>query len=160
MQIEVIGVAVENKGKYRVANVTYKSNGKVDAKNVMSFVFKDVFTTLSEAKQGDVFEVTAQKNNKGYWDWTEVKAGGKNTAGSAEAAGPRGPVRSTYETPEERAKRQVYIVRQSSVTAAIALAELNKVKAPLTEADVITSAKKFEEYVFDIEPAVKPAEVS
>ena len=33
---------------------------------------------------------------------------------------------STYDTPEERAKKQVYIVRQSSITASLGYFNLNK----------------------------------
>lgn len=161
MRIEIVDVKTENKGKWRVASVTYKSDtGRVDAKNVMSFTFKDVFNTLSEAKHGDVFDVTTIKNDKGYWDWTEITAAGKNTGAASATAGVAKAVRSSYETPEERAKRQVYIVRQSSISAAVELAALNKAKGPVTEADIINSAKQFEGYVFDVEPVVQEAEVT
>lgn len=59
-------------------------------------------------------------------------------------------VRSNYETPEERAKRQVMIVRQSSITAALKLFELGGSGGGgfvPDEAQVITSAKIFEAYV-------------
>lgn len=165
MQIEVVDVKVENKGKYRLATVTYKGpQGKVDAKKLMSFTFKDVFKTLSEAKQGDIFEVKSVKNEKsGYWDWTEVAGQGKNLSAETKFDGAVKATKSTYETSEERAKRQVYIVRQSSITAAIELFKANGSNGPLTEEDVIASAKKFEEYVFDIAPiadVVRPAEVN
>jgi hypothetical protein len=161
MKVEVIQVAVENKGKYNVANVTYKGpEGKVDGKKIMSFTFKDVYKVLSTAKQGDVFDVKSVKNEKGYWDWTEVSPAGKNIGGEVgEASAPRSEgfkaaVASgrNFETSEERAKRQVYIVRQSSLTAALTLAEVNKTKAPITEGDIIRSAKLFESFVFGIEP--------
>jgi hypothetical protein len=151
MQIEIISVEVENKGKYRVARVNFKdSSGKVDGKNIMSFTFKEVFKTLSESKQGDVFNVKSVKNDKGYWDWTEVEAAGKNSGAKTTSSAVSGAVRGNYETPEERARRQVYIVRQSSLSAAIDLAKANGAEAPITEADVIESAKIFEAYVFDI----------
>ncbi len=160
MQIEVVSVDVVNKGKYREANVTYKdSNGKVDAKKkIMSFTFKDVFKAISEAKQGDKFNVTLAKNDKGYWDWTEVGQDGKNT-GEAPSKKFEAVSKNTYETAEERARKQVYIVRQSSITAALGLADRNGFDT-LTEEDIIKSARRFETYVFDTAVRVAEAEVS
>lgn len=159
MQIEILDVKVENKGKYNVANVSFKrDDGKVDGKNIMSFTYKEVFKTLSQAKLGDRFNVKAEKNDKGYWDWVEVEAAGKNTNPSSTES--RTTVRSNFETPEERARRQVYIVRQSSLSAAIELAGLNKAKSPITEEDIIASARKLEAYVFDTGAVVEPAEVT
>ena len=153
MQIEIIEVVVENKGKYRVANVAYKTGeGKVEGKKVMSFTHKDVFKTVSEAQQGDILNVKSAKNDQGYWEWTEAAVQGKNTGVETTNKTFTKAAQSgrDFETSEERAKKQVYIVRQSSVSAAIALAELNKAKGPVTEGDIVASAKKFEEYVFGV----------
>lgn len=160
MQIEIVNVDVENKGKYRVAKVNFKNDeGRVDGKQVMSFTYKNVFNILAEAKQGDVFNVKPVKNEKGYWDWTEIEAAGKNAGAKSVASGVVGAVRGNYETPEERARRQVYIVRQSSLTAAIELVKHNHVEPPVTEADIIASAKIFEAFVFGSE-SIKEAEVA
>lgn len=153
MRIEVIDVKVENKGKYRVANVSYKGpDGKPEGKKIMSFTYKDVFKAMSSAQTGDLFDVKLEKNDKGYWDWTEVVGEGKNlepiSSGFQKAVS---TARSTYETPEERARRQVYIARQSSLQRAIELATANG-QHPVTEEDIIASAKKFEEFVLTIQP--------
>ena len=162
MKIEIIKVEIVNKGKYREAQVTYKGpEGKPESKKIRSFVNKDVFKAISDSQTGDLFDVKLEKNDKGYWEWTEIVGEGKNlepTSSSFPKAA--STARSTYETPEERAKRQVYIVRQSSVSAAIELAKLNGVAAPVTEADVIASARVFEAYVFDVGVVVEPAEVT
>lgn len=151
-QIEVLKVAVENKGKYRVAVVDHKTaDGKVDSKKVMSFVAKDVFETLSKAQQGDSFEIVSEKDKNGYWQWVSITAGKSSTSGVA-GNSPRVASKSTYETSEERAARQVYIVRQSSVANSIALLGEG---AGLE--DVIKTAKAFEAYVFSKD--VIPAEV-
>ena len=50
---------------------------------------------------------------------------------------------SNYETKEERAARQVYIIRQSSLSTAVELLGQGK-----SVADVIATAKQFEAYVF------------
>lgn len=161
MQIEIIDVNVENKGKYRVANVSYKYNGKVEGKKVMSFTNKEVFKTVSEAKQGDILEVKSQKNDAGFWEWTEAAPQGKNTgvAETNQRHSQATAVSRNFETSEERAKRQVYIVRQSSITAALGLIELNKPKGPITVEDVVNTAKSFEEYVFDTGRVPTPDEV-
>lgn len=142
-QIEVLKVAVENKGKYRVAIVDHKtSDGKVDSKKVMSFVAKDVFETLSKAQQGDSFEIVSEKDKNGYWQWISATALGKSAGGTSGAKS--GPARSTYETSDERAARQVYIVRQSSIANAIAFQNGTERSVD----DIIEVAKQFEAYVF------------
>lgn len=69
--------------------------------------------------------------------------------------------KSSYPTDEERAKTQVYIVRQSNITAAINLLSVGSKTPPKLE-DVISTAKVFENHVFgtsndpldDTKPAV------
>lgn len=155
MQIEVSQVAVENKGKYKVATVTYKGpDGKVEQKNLMSFGdSKAAYDKLSQATQGDLIEVTptkiANKDGKEFWHWlapTVVgKAGISGKAGASNAS-PSASPRSTYETPEERARRQVLIVRQSSVSNAIAYCEYAKAKGGLDE--VLKVAQVIADFVF------------
>lgn len=54
---------------------------------------------------------------------------------------------STYETPEERAKKQVYIVRQSSLSNALTALAIGA-KTPPKPDEVIELARKYEDYVF------------
>lgn len=146
MQVEVLSVSVEDKGKYKLAEVAYKgSDGKVTAKKLMSFTYPEVFKAFTNAKQGEVFNVESQKNDKGYWDWISISTGG----GSVSAAKPSANAspKSTYETAEERATRQVLIVRQSSVAQAVAFLALNPKKVPAPQ-EVVEIAKYFESYVF------------
>lgn len=157
MQIKIKEVNVENKGKYKVVHVSaVDTNKETDVnKDVVSFGDSaDVFTVLSQAKNGDVFDVTAKQNGK-YWNWVAIQAatsGNSSTTPTAFRSNPA-PNRGNYETPEERAARQVYIVRQSSITAALGLLNLNGVKKA-TEADVLKSARIFEDFVFDRNEAV------
>lgn len=146
MQIEVLSTSVEDKGKYKQLEVAYKGgDGKVSSKKIMSFAAPDVFKILSSSKQGDAFDVTTVKNDKGYWDWTTLTPG-SGGGGVVKAAGSPAP-RSTYETPEERANRQVLIVRQSSVSNAIEFYKLNAKKQP-SVGDIVEVAQFFENYVF------------
>lgn len=157
MQISVLSVQVTTvptaKGSYQVADVAFKNltyGGKVEGKKIMSFgAGKSSFETLATAQPGDVFDVTVVKNDKGYNDWTGMSKGtaGAATAQPAKTTGQASaPVRSTYETPEERAKKQVYIIRQSSISSAIAALSAGA-KTPVKVAEAIDYAKSFEAYV-------------
>lgn len=139
MQIKFISCNVENKGKYQQANVTYEINGKVETKPIMSFVNKDVYKAVTEAKQGDLFNVRAAKNDKGYWQWEEVVAAGK-----AETKTFSNPGR-TFETPEERANKSIQIARMACLERAIQYGASFGKKD--TEDTVIARANKFVNYV-------------
>lgn len=156
--IEVVAVKVENKGKFRVASVTYKDkDGKVDNKAIVSFAnatypaTAEVFKTLSQSQQGDQYDVTSQKDEKGFWQWTSAISVGKNVQGASSSVAKI--VKSSYETTEERAARQVYIVRQSSISSAIdyLVAQGGKPKFDVNE--VIAVAQQFETHVFSKDPS-------
>ena len=160
--IQIKVVSVENstvptaKGSYGVAEVTYKNltfENKIEAKKVMSFTHKEVYNTLKSAEMGAVFTVQRVKNDKGYWDWVSLGDAPVETTGGtsvATAAKATASPKSTYETPEERAKKQVYIVRQSSITAAIAVLKTDK-KNP-TPDEVMQVADMFVHYVMNDAP--------
>lgn len=171
MQIQVLNVSVETKptakGSYQQAEVAFKNltyQGKVEAKKLMSFgANAPAFSVLTKAQAGDVFDIEVVKNDKGYNDWVKCVPGtaGAEVAGATSAAttgystpaskpGTTGQVsapRSNYETAEERARRQVLIVRQSSLSAAVATLTVGA-KA-LKKEDVVALAKEYEAYVFN-----------
>lgn len=164
MNITILNVSVNTvptaKGSYQVADIAFKNNtygGKVEGKKIMSFgAGKAAFEVLSVAQPGSTFEITTNKNDKGYIDWVSVQAaaqaGGNavpvsgvapKPAGSVGAAAPRG----NFETAEERAQRQVFIVRQSSIASAVSTLSAGS-KAALKKEDVVATAKFYEDYVF------------
>lgn len=146
MQVEILNVEVANLGKYQEANISYKDrDGKSMGKKVVSFKYPDVFATLSKAKVGETYEVKPVKEGN-FWNWTEATKAASVGAPSP-VAGQATP-RSTYETPVERAARQVYIVRQSSISSAIEYFRLldNKKAKP---ADILGMARIFEDFVFN-----------
>ena len=146
MQITINNVDVQDKGKYKIAVIDYQNQeGRNEKKNVVSFGNKTLYATLSSAKQGEVFDVKLNKNEKGYWEFTEAtksQGGASPQATSTASASPK----STYETPEERAARQVYIIRQSSLSTAVSILSVGA-KAIKTS-DVLATAKVLEDYVF------------
>lgn len=165
MKIKVVAVeagkGTTKTGKdYKFIEVTYKNlsfEGKTESKKIMPFGSKEVMATLEGASAGDVFTILREKDNDGYWQWVGI-AEGDVTIEKTGAATPAGaaptkaatPAKSTFETPEERAAKQIYIVRQSSISSAIDTLKTDK-KTPSVE-EVIAVAKQYEAYVFGNEP--------
>jgi len=149
INIELIDVSVEDKGKYKVALVAYRDQGKAKDKKVMSFgAQENAFKTLQKLEgtaKGKFMSVAMEKNKDGYWDWISVVEVDQQTA-TTPSTGNAVPARGNWETPEERAARQVYIVKQSSLSNAIAV--LNHIKKAYEITEVITLAKEFESFVF------------
>ena len=161
MQIAIVTTTVTTKpttrGSYQELEVVYKNltfQGKIESKKIMSFgAGAASFTTLSTATGGSVWDVSVVKNDKGYNDWVSTSpATGAPVAEAASAAVSKAASttpRSTYETPEERAQRQILIVRQSSIGSAVNLLTAGA-KSPPKLDEVIATAKKLEAYVFGI----------
>lgn len=159
MQIQIVTTTVTTKptarGSYQELEVVYKNltfQGKVESKKLMSFgANANSFKTLAEASAGSTWEVTVVKNDKGYNDWPNVvsasAAAAAGPSAAAPASKPNSSPKSTYETPEERAQRQILIVRQSSVSSAVAALTAGA-KAPPKLEDVIAYATGLEQYVF------------
>jgi len=119
MRIKVSMVGpIQREAKYQWFELVYQSDGKSQKpKKIMSF--NDEFKTLNGAQPGDTFDVKLEKDDNGYWQWNNVE---KVEAGSPEpvaASGSTGRA-GNWETPEERARRQVLIVRQSCIAQAVA----------------------------------------
>ncbi len=135
-------------------------------KHLVSFNFKD-FSKIVEAGIGSSWQITTKPaKDPQYVDWvdaTPLAAGEGSTAPASTAraigsttnanggAGVSTPAyKSTYETPEERAKKQVYIVRQSAINAAIAYLSADCQGKTMPDVNVVTDiARKFEAYVFN-----------
>jgi len=138
--------AAKNGRNYQSIEVTYKAeNGQVANKKLMSFSNPSVFNHIKGLSKGATLNVTTTKDANGYWQWTGI--GGDNevadTTQSKTASGGGRVTGSNYETKEERAARQVYIIRQSSISSAVELLGAGK-----TVDEVLAVAKQFEAYVF------------
>ena len=143
---------------YQQLEVAFKNNtfGKVESKKLMPFgANKAAFDALVNAAVGSIFEVTVSKNDAGYNDWTAVvqappgavAQGSINGAGNAKVTGGNTvQVKSTYETPEERAKKQVYIIRQSSISSAVDTLTAGAKSAPTSDA-VLALAQTYYNWV-------------
>lgn len=165
MQIQVLSSTTTTqqgaKGPYQMVEVAYKNltfQGKVEAKKLMPFgANKSAFEVLALAKPTEVFEVEVSKNQQGYNDWVKVTKGTAQgtTVSSSEPVRTAGGTTATkggWETPEERAKRQIYIVRQSSLSSAIATLTVAR-KSEVKPQEVIDLARAYESFVFGSDTA-------
>lgn len=153
-----VSTAPNKSGKaFQTADVAYKNNsygGKIEGKKITQYSEAAFKVVTDPSSVGKTFEVEIEKKD-GFNNWVSMQEA-KTVAGpqsvqvggpsaGAPRAGATAAPRSTYETPEERAKKQVYIVRQSSVSSAIAL---HSVGAKALDLDkVLETAKKVEAYV-------------
>lgn len=158
LKIKVINVEVTSTEKYKMAEVTFKNLDfdKTESRKIPSFKNPEVFNTLAASKSGDTFTVETVKDGQ-YWQWTKITAGTTGSVSTASnatgtpVAGSSGFIRNTYETPEERAKKQVYITRLSALSTAVAALGVGG-KAALKSSDVVKEARAYEAYVFGNDP--------
>lgn len=153
ISVETTDKVTKSNKPYVELDITFKNcdfQEKVESKKLNPFGNKSVYDTLKSAKTGDFFDVSRVKNDAGFWDWTDIKPidGSNAPAASVASSGSKTvpTPKSTYETPEERALRQIYIVRQSSIGHAIETLKTDK-KSPEPD-DVLALASKYESFVF------------
>ena len=153
MNIQIIKTEVVKKGKVDAIEVTFKNleKGMISSKFVMPF--HGAFEVMKNAKEGQEYNVKAEKDKNDYWVWGSASEG---VVGTPKATGLRAvsqsAPRSTYETPEERARKQVYIVRQSSLATAIEYLQLTDEGHNSAVEDVIRIADQLAKYVLDVSP--------
>ena len=164
MQITVIDVGqanthtAKNGRSYQSLEVTYKGEtGQVGSKKLMSFSNPDVFKQASTWTKGDSVNVNSQKDDNGYWQWIGILGDGEvqQAPQTQTTSAPKTATRvtgSNYETKDERGERQVMIVRQSSLSNAVATLALNKDSGGASSDDVINLAKQYEAYVLGTAP--------
>lgn len=164
MQVQIVNVDIEvgkpgPKG-WSKAVVDYMVNGQNRKQNIMSFTNPQVYKDVTSGKfTGETVEVNITKNAKGYDEWAAISlAGGTGTTSSPASTSTVSSVAQTtrvtgsnYETPVERARRQVLIVRQSSLTAALSFLNSpnNNQAEKFSQEDVIALAQEFTDWVFD-----------
>lgn len=167
MKVQILQVSVSTKtsktGKnFQNAEIAYKNfdSGKVESRNITEY--SKTFKAVVETKPGQCLDVESQKNENGFWEWVAVKriivaegdipqtSQAPQTPGTLPPAVST-PVRSTYETAEERAKKQVYIVRQSCLAQAVAFSLGGHSRDDVSEDDVMKLAQRFTDWIFQKE---------
>lgn len=154
MQIEILNVSSETKptskgGTYVMLDVAFKnlSSGKTEGKKLVPFGDSEaVYKQFKDAKAGNQFDVTLEKQGQ-YWVWTKATSIAPGAVASSAASKATPVAKSTYETPEERAKKQVYIVKQSSISNAVAILTVGA-KTPPSLQSVLDLAQQLTSWVF------------
>jgi hypothetical protein len=140
---------------YTVLDISYKNvtfQDKVESKKHNQYGDKTVYATLKDAKKGDVFTILREKDDAGYWQWVGIEQG-ENAPMAATKAAPQTATaapKSNFETPDERAKKQVYIIKQSCLAQAIQVTKTDK-KNPTIE-EVFYVADIFVDWVLGTNP--------
>lgn len=149
IELEIDVLIKGQSGTYSGSKLVYKDgNGKVQEKafheNTFKYnaAFKEELTGL---KTGDTFTAIAEKNGA-YWNWVSISKDKAETATST--AKPAATSGGNWETPEERKNKQLYIIRQSSITAAIKLLEINGV-GTIAINDVTRVADEFVFWIYN-----------
>lgn len=156
IQIQEVTTEKVTKGKnfYFVANVVYTDNGKNFTKKVMSFANPKVFETLKNAAPG-AYDVTVTKDGD-YYNWSAIVPAGaaqqaSNGVGQVMPQGGR-VIGSNYETADERKSRQLLIVKQSSITNAIASYGDDIAGTPIDH--ILERAQLFVDFVYGVDEAM------
>jgi hypothetical protein len=137
----------KGKNGYNKGVVTYtNSKGENKQQTLFSFANPAVFATLKAAVPGQDYMVDTTKNDAGYDQWSAVKPVSEADAAPVQG-GTKAVTKSTYETAEERAARQVLIVRQSSLSAAVGTLSPGA-KSALDSEQVLALAQKYTDWVF------------
>ncbi len=152
--ITVQDVSVEEvkKGRnsYQVAVVVYTNpKGENKEKKVVSFSNPAVFATVKDAKSGSKWEVEYAKDDP-YFNWARISPIVENERGQPAVADKvtGGKVTgSNWETSDERAKRQLMIVRQSSISNALEYMK-NTNNQDFGVTDVLGIAQEFVDFVY------------
>lgn len=142
---EVVLESVEKgRTKYQIANVTYTFNGNNKTTKIMSFANPQVFKDVQSFSPGTELVVETTKNAQGYDQWSKVSVAG---AAAPSSAGVSPQARSTYETPEERKIKQLYIIKQSSISTAVQTLSVGA-KVPPTPDEVLKLAQVYVDFVY------------
>lgn len=152
MQIKVKAVNVEKPAgkKYNVAEVIYANErGETKSWKLYDFANPSAFGTLKDASAGDTFDVITDKDDKGYTQWKAVTKADEGAMSVGGATPRNAPVKSTYETSEERAIKQRLIVKQSCLAQAINVQIASG--SPISFGELVDLANDFVEWVYDAE---------
>lgn len=155
---------------YEFLDIAFKNNtwqGKVEGRKQMPYgANAGAFAKLKDAVPGQTYNITVVKGDSGFNDWTDAalaEAGSAPPQETSQVYQPK-PAPSqgvsarvnTFESPEERAKKQLSITRLATLNTAVAALSPGA-KSGLKESDIFELAKKMENYVYDIQPVAEDA---
>lgn len=138
---------VKGKTRYSVANVAYEYKGEARNQKLVSFANPGVFDIMKDLKAGDVIDIETTKNAAGYTEWAKVSPATGEAPPAAVSTVVGKVTGSNYETPQERADNRVRIVRQSSLSNAIAT--LTAGGESISPTDVFELAQRYFDWVYE-----------
>lgn len=152
------------KGPYQYVEIAYKNNtyqGKLESFKVLQF--SPVFKQAAEMQNGQTYSVTKEKNGQ-YNNWVAIvpSAPGASVQTSTastnygappanKTSGVSASARSSYETPEERAKKQIFIIKQSCLAQAVATL-VTGAKTPPSTSLILQQAQEYLDWVVEDKP--------
>lgn len=158
MSVEMgVNVAKNGGGTYPGARFSYRDEAgalKEQGFHEKALKFNPALKNqLEQLEAGKFFTMVKEKEGE-FWNVKGIYAGGEAPVNQPSAGTTKAPTganpapKSNYETPEERAQKQVYIIRQSAVNYAVNIAPTFKLK---NKEEVVSLAKYFESYVLGTE---------
>ena len=137
------------RNKYDKAEVVYSFNGQNRTQKLMSFSNPAIFAQVRKMVSGETYDVEVVKNEAGFNQWAKIVAASNDAAPAVSGDKPttgRTNV-STYETAEERKIKQMYIIKQSSISSAIDYHTAVNGKE-FNQDDVLNTAQLFVDFVY------------
>ena len=126
--------------------VTYTTDrGENKEKKIMSFANPAVYAVVSKIKAPTTVEV--ENDGAPYYNWSKVSLMAEEAAAKPIVAGSVKVAPSTYETAEERKIKQLYIIRQSSISNALDFFKATG-ETGITTAMVLNTAQEFVDFVY------------
>jgi uncharacterized ParB-like nuclease family protein len=131
-------------GKWAKLDIEYTRDGGKSSKKTLVGIgetLKIMSAFRDEGAVGAQWEIdlkTVEKDGQTYYNWIGAK---KVEGGAVQEAKSAYKAKSTYETPEERAARNVSICRQNALTNAVVFLNAKNSKASVDE--VISVAREF-----------------
>ena len=116
----------------------------------MSFSNPAIFAQVRKMVSGETYDVEVVKNEAGFNSWAKIVAASNDAAPVADgkpATAGRTNV-STYETAEERKIKQMYIIKQSSISSAIQYLSVFEKPEDVGIDAVINTAQQFVDFVY------------
>lgn len=147
MLIEIKSVSPTYKeGKWTKLNLEYVRDGTVASRKLVDIgETKPVFAILKGASPGESYEITVIKDPASdFYNWVSATKTEATSVPVAKTSVSAGAVKSTYETAEERATKQLSIVRQVALKLAV---ELGIAEGDHGVASAVLKAAKFEDYI-------------
>lgn len=150
-QITIREVSVDEvkKGRnsYFKASVVYTDEkGENRTKPIMSFANPAVFAQVKDAQPGEKYMVKVVKDGE-YYNWASLVKVDGNIVTTTPVSGGK-VVGSNYETADERKIKQLYIIKQSSISNALEYMISTRKDGDFGVTDVLDVAQQFVDFVY------------